>query len=64
MAADCPYCEGRKRYKLANSNVETNCEYCNARGEIPRPENFDITKIQPGLITRIANFFGNGNNDA
>ncbi len=57
---DCPLCEGTKVLKVARTNIEMLCEFCNARGEIPRPENFDSAKERPGLITRITNFFGNG----
>ena len=46
--------------QIASTNIKAPCNFCNARGEIPRPENFDTGKERPGVITRIANFFGNG----
>jgi len=57
---DCPLCEGTKVLQIASTNIKGRCDFCNARGEIPRPENFDTGKERPGVITRIANFFGNG----
>jgi hypothetical protein len=60
---DCPLCEGKKRFLIANTNIQTNCEFCDDRGEVMRPKNFDDAKIEPGLITRITNFF-NGESNA
>ena len=54
-AKDCPYCEGKNDYSfiVANTDIRVTCEYCD-KGVIPK-----LTE-QPGLFTRIANFFGNG----
>ena len=40
---DCPFCEGATVYLIANTNIETNCEYC-VKGIVPRPKNFDPAK--------------------
>ena len=58
---DCPFCEGRKVFLLASTNIKLDCNFCNARGEITRPTNFDTAKERPGLTTRISNFFSSNN---
>jgi len=54
---DCPLCEGKKTYLVANTNIKIDCEFCDDRGEIPRPENYDETKDAPGMLSRIAGLF-------
>lgn len=56
MAADCPYCEGKQVYYIANTNIEIPCQYC-FKGIIPKtPEDF-ARMIRPGLLIRIKGFF-------
>lgn len=58
MKKDCPFCEGKEKFLIANTNIEMICEFC-VKGVIPKPKNFPI---EPGLIDRITNFF-NGNKE-
>lgn len=40
---DCPYCDARQMITIANTNIETQCEFC-IDGVVPRPPNFDPGK--------------------
>ena len=48
---DCPYCEGRKKFLIAGTNIERACEYC-VKGVIPKL----TSEIEPGLLSRLKNF--------
>lgn len=49
---DCPLCEGRRSYFVANTNIKIDCEFC-VKGVVSRPENFDPAKLEPGLLARL-----------
>ena len=51
---DCPYCEGKNgdTFLLGGTNLRVSCEYC-VKGVIPKL----TIESEPGLLSRIANFF-------
>jgi len=54
---DCPFCEGKKWYLIASTNIEIACEFC-VKGIVPKPKNFDAAKLDPTLFARLQSGFG------
>lgn len=55
MARECPYCEGREVFQIANTNIRIPCTYCD-RGRVIRPGE-SIVRDQ-SFFDRIKAFFG------